>query len=108
MPSSVQKRQAELSLGYASLALFGASIVVLAWFLAELVDRPEPLFGFVRGEIESATEGRAPEVSSASSRGSFARGARARALRRAANRAPSRRSGRCRSRRPCPSAARAP
>lgn len=58
MPSSVQKRQAELSLGYASLALFIASIVVLAWFLAVLVDRPEPLLGFLRGEIESATEGR--------------------------------------------------
>lgn len=58
MPSSVQKRQAELSLGYASLALFAASIVMLAWFLAQLVDRPEPLLTFVHEEIESATEGR--------------------------------------------------
>ena len=58
MSASVQKRNAELSLGYASLAVFGVSIVVLGWFLAELVDRPERYFSFIREEIESATEGR--------------------------------------------------
>jgi protein-S-isoprenylcysteine O-methyltransferase Ste14 len=58
MTASVQKRNVELSIGYASLALFGASIAVLIWFLVELVDRPEPLMSFVRQEIERATDGR--------------------------------------------------
>jgi protein-S-isoprenylcysteine O-methyltransferase Ste14 len=58
MTASVQKRNLDLSIGYASLALFGVSIVVLIWFLAALVDSPEPLVSFVRREFERATEGR--------------------------------------------------
>src|SRR5256712_13881597 len=56
--ASVQKRNIELSIGYASLALFGASIIVLIWFLVELVDNPEPFVSFVHREIERATDGR--------------------------------------------------
>ena len=58
MTGSVQKRNVELSIGYASAALFVASIVVLIWFLAGLVDGPEPLVSFVRREIDRATDGR--------------------------------------------------
>ena len=58
MTSSVQKRNLDLSVGYASLALFGASIIVLIWFLVERVDSPEPLVAFVHREIERATDGR--------------------------------------------------
>jgi len=58
MTTSVQKRSVDLSIGYASLALFGASIVVLIWFLVVLVDRPEPFLSFARQEIERATDGR--------------------------------------------------
>src|SRR5438093_1221113 len=58
MTSSVQKRNLDLSVGYASLALFGASIIVLIWFLVERVDSPEPLLAFVHREIERATDGR--------------------------------------------------
>src|SRR5213594_4683567 len=58
MTSSVQKRNLDLSIGYASLALFGASIIVLIWFLVERVDSPEPLVAFVHREIERATDGR--------------------------------------------------
>jgi hypothetical protein len=58
MTASVQKRNLDLSIGYASVALFGASIVVLIWFLVTLVDNPEPTVSFVRREIERATDGR--------------------------------------------------
>jgi len=58
MTPSVQKRNLDLSVGYASLALFGASIIVLIWFLVERVDSPEPLLAFVHREIERATDGR--------------------------------------------------
>jgi methanethiol S-methyltransferase len=58
MTASVQKRNTDLSIGYASVALFGASIAVLVWFLVKLVDDPEPLVTFVHREIERATDGR--------------------------------------------------
>jgi protein-S-isoprenylcysteine O-methyltransferase Ste14 len=58
MTASVQKRNVDLSIGYASVALFGASIAVLIWFLVKLVDSPEPYVSFVHREIERATDGR--------------------------------------------------
>jgi hypothetical protein len=58
MTTSVQTRNLDLSIGYASLGLFGVSIAVLIWFLVALVDAPEPAVSFVRREIERATDGR--------------------------------------------------
>ena len=58
MTASYRERNIDLSLGYASVALFGISIAVLIWFLMALVDSPEPLVSFVHREIERATEGR--------------------------------------------------
>jgi len=58
MTASVQKRNIDLSIAYASVALFGASIAVLIWFLVKLVDSPEPFVTFVHREIERATDGR--------------------------------------------------
>jgi protein-S-isoprenylcysteine O-methyltransferase Ste14 len=42
MQKRARERIVDLSIGYASLALFGASIAVLIWFLAGGVNRPEP------------------------------------------------------------------
>src|SRR6266571_7475550 len=58
MAPSFRERNIDLSIGYASVALFGASIAVLIWFLVKLVDSPEPLVNFVHREIERATDGR--------------------------------------------------
>ena len=58
MTPSSRERNIDLSIGYASVALFGVSIAVLIWFLLALVDRPEPLVGLVHREIERATDGR--------------------------------------------------
>lgn len=58
MTASIRDRNVELSIGYASVALFGISIAVLIWFLRALVDNPEPFVDAVQREIERATEGR--------------------------------------------------
>jgi len=58
MAPSFRERNIDLSIGYASAALFGVSIGVLIWFLLALVDRPEPVVSFVHREIERATDGR--------------------------------------------------
>jgi len=58
MAPSFRERNIDLSIGYASVALFGVSIGVLIWFLLALVDRPEPVVSFVHREIERATDGR--------------------------------------------------
>src|SRR2546422_11653220 len=58
MTASFRERNIDLSIGYASGALFGVSIAALIWFLLALVDRPEPLVSFVHRQIERATDGR--------------------------------------------------
>src|SRR5262245_8072509 len=58
MNDPIQNRNVELSIGYTSLALFGISLAVLAWFLYARVDSQEPVVDLVRREIERATEGR--------------------------------------------------
>ncbi len=53
-----RERMIDLSVGYASLALFGGSIVVLIWFLMSGVGRGEEMSDAITREIERATDGR--------------------------------------------------
>jgi len=53
-----RERMIDLSIGYASLALFGASIVVLIWFLMSGIGRGEEMGDAITREIERATDGR--------------------------------------------------
>src|SRR5438046_9807362 len=58
MAPSFRERHIDLSIGYASVALFGVSIAVLIWFLLALVDRAEPAVSFAQRQIERVTDGR--------------------------------------------------
>ncbi len=58
MTSPQDERIRQLSIGYASLALFAASIGVLAWFLLARLDTLEPLSDSIFRELERATDGR--------------------------------------------------
>lgn len=53
-----QRKTFELSLGYASLGLFGVSIAVLIWFLLDGVNRPDGAEGSFGGALFSGLEGR--------------------------------------------------
>ncbi len=58
MERRARERKIDLSLGYASLALFGASIVVLIWFLRARVDQIEEVSDVIQRQIERMTDGR--------------------------------------------------
>ena len=58
MSASFRERNIDLSIGYASVALFGISIGVLIWFLLGRLDNPEPALTFFRLEVERAADGR--------------------------------------------------
>lgn len=57
MDRRARGRQTDLALGYGSVALFGASILVLIWFLLAGVDRTEAWSISFERELRRATEG---------------------------------------------------
>lgn len=58
MSTAQRERSIHLSIGYASLALFAASIGALIWFLLARLDTAEPLADMIHRRLESATDGR--------------------------------------------------
>ncbi len=58
MDQRKRERVVDLSFGYASLALFGASIAVLIWFLVLRIDQPSDTGDAIERSIRSAIDGR--------------------------------------------------
>ncbi|HEU4401538.1 MAG TPA: isoprenylcysteine carboxylmethyltransferase family protein [Candidatus Polarisedimenticolia bacterium] len=58
MDTRARERIIDLSLGYASLALFAASIATLIWFLLSIVNQPEERVDAIQRELFRATDGR--------------------------------------------------
>src|SRR5262245_10379210 len=57
MTATAHKRHVDLSIGYASLGLFGISIGILIWFLLKQVDTPEPVGDFLQRQFEGEGRG---------------------------------------------------